>query len=142
MNYEFHIFNGIDCLIIVNCYLRVQIWADLTKTARKQHVWDVTRVAAKFCLVYDDGRWEMTKRELSAKDEHRPAPTTANGNVSHETTTSKNISPNTEKMSDENKDVLGIIAEIHFIYSEVTSKLHFQTMHRSVKCFDKNLSNF
>ncbi|XP_065072026.1 cilia- and flagella-associated protein 46-like isoform X1 [Rhopilema esculentum] len=102
---------------------RVQIWADLTKTARKQHVWDVTRVAAKFCLMYDDGRWEMTKRESSAKDEHKQAPNTANGNVSHETTTSKNISPPIEKMSDENKDVLGIIAEIHFIYSEALVQL-------------------
>jgi len=36
---------------------RVRLWVDLTKTARKQQVWDVCRVAAIFCLLYDDGRW-------------------------------------------------------------------------------------
>ncbi|EDO49124.1 predicted protein, partial [Nematostella vectensis] len=38
---------------------RARIWADLAKTARKQHVWDVTRVAARFCLLYDNGRWSI-----------------------------------------------------------------------------------
>lgn len=37
---------------------RARLWADLAKTARKQGVWDVCRVAARFCLLYDDGRWK------------------------------------------------------------------------------------
>ena len=36
---------------------RCRLWADLAKVARKQSVWDVANAAAKFCLLYDDGRW-------------------------------------------------------------------------------------
>ncbi|XP_074194762.1 LOW QUALITY PROTEIN: cilia- and flagella-associated protein 46 [Rhinolophus sinicus] len=32
---------------------RIQIWAELTKVARKQGVWDVCRTASRFCLLYD-----------------------------------------------------------------------------------------
>ena len=35
------------------------LWADLAKLARKQNVWDVALAAAKFCLLYDDGRWTI-----------------------------------------------------------------------------------
>ena len=45
---------------------RVRIWADLAKTARKQNVWDVARVASRFCLLYDDGRWSRTVGENKA----------------------------------------------------------------------------
>ena len=38
---------------------RAHLWADLARTARKQEVWDVTRVAARFCLLYDDDRWKV-----------------------------------------------------------------------------------
>ena len=38
---------------------RAHLWADLARTARKQGVWDVTRVAARFCLLYDDDRWRI-----------------------------------------------------------------------------------
>ena len=37
---------------------RARLWGDLAKTARKQEVWDVCRVAARFCLLYDDNRWK------------------------------------------------------------------------------------
>ncbi|XP_048407549.2 cilia- and flagella-associated protein 46 [Stegostoma tigrinum] len=39
--------------------LRVRIWADLAKVARKQEVWDVCRTACHFCLLYDDRRWKI-----------------------------------------------------------------------------------
>ncbi len=43
------------------CYdFRACLWVDLAKTARKQEVWDVCRVAARFALLYDDGRWKNT----------------------------------------------------------------------------------
>ncbi|XP_052228420.1 cilia- and flagella-associated protein 46-like isoform X3 [Dreissena polymorpha] len=38
---------------------RSRLWGDLAKTARKQEVWDVCRVASRFCLLYDDGRWKI-----------------------------------------------------------------------------------
>ena len=41
-----------------NKYFRAQLWGDLAKTARKQEVWDVCRVASRFCLLYDDERWK------------------------------------------------------------------------------------
>lgn len=41
-------------------FLRVKLWAALAKTARKQEVWDVCRAACRFCLLYDDGRWETS----------------------------------------------------------------------------------
>lgn len=42
---------------------RVKLWATLAKTARKQEAWDVCRAACRFCLLYDDGRWKMSKTE-------------------------------------------------------------------------------
>jgi hypothetical protein len=47
-------------------YFRARLWGDLAKTARKQEVWDVCRVASRFCLLYDDGRW---KNIVIEKDE-------------------------------------------------------------------------
>ncbi|XP_060072788.1 cilia- and flagella-associated protein 46-like [Ylistrum balloti] len=50
---------------------RARLWGDLAKTARKQQVWDVCRVAARFCLLYDDGRW---KNVLPEKKMESPKP--------------------------------------------------------------------
>ena len=33
---------------------RLKLWFDLCKIARKQQIWDVCRVACRFCLLYDD----------------------------------------------------------------------------------------
>jgi len=44
---------------------RAALWGDLAKTARKQEVWDVCRVAARFCLLYDDGRWKAESTPVS-----------------------------------------------------------------------------
>ncbi|CAG5128471.1 unnamed protein product, partial [Candidula unifasciata] len=41
-----------------NCRERARLWADLAKTARRQEVWDVCRVACRFCLLYDNGFWQ------------------------------------------------------------------------------------
>uniref|UniRef100_A0A3B4AP97 Uncharacterized protein n=1 Tax=Periophthalmus magnuspinnatus TaxID=409849 RepID=A0A3B4AP97_9GOBI len=40
---------------------RLRLWAALAKTARKQEEWDVCRAACRFCLLYDDGRWKLSK---------------------------------------------------------------------------------
>lgn len=39
-------------------FIRARLWGDLAKTARKQEVWDVCRAAARFTILYDDGRWK------------------------------------------------------------------------------------
>ncbi|XP_075249447.1 cilia- and flagella-associated protein 46-like isoform X3 [Convolutriloba macropyga] len=51
--------------------IRVRLWADLAKTARKQGVWDICRVACRFCLLYDDGRWHMPKPPSDEKTSKR-----------------------------------------------------------------------
>ena len=49
---------------------RARLWADLAKVARKQEVWDVCRVAARFCLLYDDDRWNMVRPSTVRSDTH------------------------------------------------------------------------
>lgn len=53
-SYKFSLFSGCS---------RVKLWATLVKTARKQEVWDVCRAACRFCLLYDDGRWKISKTD-------------------------------------------------------------------------------
>ncbi|KAM7385133.1 hypothetical protein PAMP_001229 [Pampus punctatissimus] len=43
---------------------RMKLWATLVKTARKQEVWDVCRTACRFCLLYDNGRWKISKTDM------------------------------------------------------------------------------
>uniref|UniRef100_A0A665UGC6 Cilia and flagella associated protein 46 n=1 Tax=Echeneis naucrates TaxID=173247 RepID=A0A665UGC6_ECHNA len=45
------------------------LWAALVKTARKHEVWDVCRAACRFCLLYDDGRWKISKADSKLKNE-------------------------------------------------------------------------
>ncbi|XP_037543698.1 cilia- and flagella-associated protein 46 [Nematolebias whitei] len=53
---------------------RVQLWATLAKTARKQEVWDVCRAACRFCLLYDDGTWKSSKTAKCKCSEEQRAP--------------------------------------------------------------------
>ncbi|XP_071380722.1 cilia- and flagella-associated protein 46 [Centroberyx affinis] len=79
---------------------RVKLWAALVKTARKQEVWDVCRAACRFCLLYDDGRWKITKTD---KEESY-----AEG-------------PHGWKVTQSSvKDLLRLLVEIHFINAEAT----------------------
>lgn len=107
---------------------RAHIWADLVKTARKQKVWDVTRVAAKFCLLYDDGRWEGANRAPSVKEESKATQHGVNGNGNHHGASGshgdggnsgKRSVTETEQQSQDETDLMLMIAEIHFIYAEV-----------------------
>ncbi|XP_063723597.1 cilia- and flagella-associated protein 46-like isoform X4 [Symsagittifera roscoffensis] len=43
--------------------IRVRLWADLARTARKQGVWDICRVACRFCMLYDDNRWQVAPKQ-------------------------------------------------------------------------------
>lgn len=92
---------------------RAKLWADLAKTARKQEVWDVCRVACRFCLLYDDGRFV---KEDSSKEEQRP-PTSLSkkgSEVSFErpTTPPQSISILFEK------HLLRTLGEIYFVQGE------------------------
>lgn len=36
-----------------------QLWIDLALMARREELWDVCRLACRFALAYDDGRWHL-----------------------------------------------------------------------------------
>ncbi|KAF7668645.1 hypothetical protein LDENG_00299490 [Lucifuga dentata] len=86
---------------------RVKLWASLVKMARKYTVWDVCRAACRFCLLYDDGRWKISKADKcrSLEEENQ-----------------------TEDLHDCNitqscvKDLLHLLADICFISAEATIK--------------------
>lgn len=112
--------------IVVLC--RVRIWADLTKTARKQQIWDVARVAARFCLLYDDDRWSL-KRDTKQtgedeggyiEEERNNEGRSSSGSMKKGDGQSKRFSHITEEARyNVEKDLLRILAEIHFINAEV-----------------------
>ncbi|KAF4106175.1 hypothetical protein G5714_013837 [Onychostoma macrolepis] len=77
---------------------RMKLWGSLAKTARKQEVFDVCRVACRFCLLYDDGRWKNTTGE----PKNRASPEQRN-----------QTDPNTQR------DLLRLLAEVSFISAEV-----------------------
>uniref|UniRef100_A0A665UFS7 Uncharacterized protein n=1 Tax=Echeneis naucrates TaxID=173247 RepID=A0A665UFS7_ECHNA len=75
------------------------LWAALVKTARKHEVWDVCRAACRFCLLYDDGRWKISKADSKLKNE------------------SQDWCCNESQACV--RDLLRLLAEIHFISAEV-----------------------
>lgn len=109
---------------------RVRIWADLAKTARKQQVWDVARVAARFCLLYDDNRW--SKKHSSSTSEkngdgnaEKDEPTGVRSPVPGETgskldaTGMKLLYPEGLTPFTVEQDLLRTLAEVRFIFAEV-----------------------
>ncbi|KAM4636947.1 cilia- and flagella-associated protein 46 [Discoglossus pictus] len=98
---------------------RVRLWADLAKVARKQEVWDVCRAACRFCLLYDDGRWKISKHEvLQKKESARSLPEEERSSVVEwESAKTKKIFFNDERT------LLRTFAEIRFINAEATIHL-------------------
>ncbi|KAK2163795.1 hypothetical protein LSH36_74g11000 [Paralvinella palmiformis] len=104
---------------------RAHLWGDLAKTARKQEVWDVCRVATRFCLLYDDGRWKneptiketkplkLQENEESGEAE-RPLSETTKERKSAETTL---VLPDKDVALYE-KDLLRMMGEVNFINGE------------------------
>uniref|UniRef100_UPI0037E7646D cilia- and flagella-associated protein 46 n=1 Tax=Semicossyphus pulcher TaxID=241346 RepID=UPI0037E7646D len=84
---------------------RVKLWATLVKTARKQEVWDVCRAACRFCLLYDDGRWKISK--------------TDNCQFSEEESCAGRLRSSSGGQNSV-KDLLRLLAETHFISAEAT----------------------
>ncbi|XP_061914763.1 cilia- and flagella-associated protein 46 isoform X8 [Entelurus aequoreus] len=85
---------------------RLKLWATLAKTARKQEVWDVCRVACRFCLLYDEGQLKMPKCHKSR--------------CSDEDTTTEVVSSFEENHPCVKK--LRLLAEMCFITAEATIK--------------------
>ena len=126
-------------MIICLDFFRARLWGDLAKTARKQGVWDVCRVAARFCLLYDDGRWKNTVPKLNVSQEKGLDKDVANkideskdlrekSNVSKASKEPTNISsrPVTPEVPPVNlyeKDLMRMMAEVHFINGEVSKSL-------------------
>ncbi|XP_030298554.1 cilia- and flagella-associated protein 46 isoform X3 [Sparus aurata] len=84
---------------------RVKLWATLVKTARKQEVWDVCRAACRFCLLYDDGRWEVANTDKCRCSEEESCAECFHGCNGSQTCV---------------RDLLRLLAEIHFISAEAT----------------------
>ncbi|CAJ1066948.1 LOW QUALITY PROTEIN: cilia- and flagella-associated protein 46 [Xyrichtys novacula] len=84
---------------------RMKLWATLVQTARKQEVWDVCRAACRFCLLYDDGRWKISKTDkccCSGEESCTECPHRGAGDQRNR------------------RDLLRLLAEIHFISAEAT----------------------
>ncbi|KAM4591923.1 cilia- and flagella-associated protein 46-like [Odontesthes bonariensis] len=81
---------------------RAKLWATLAKTARKREVWDVCRAACRFCLLYDDGRWKISKADRCLEEEGGEQP--VSGCSGSQTCV----------------QMLHLFAEIHFINAEAT----------------------
>ncbi|MBN3291260.1 CFA46 protein, partial [Polypterus senegalus] len=80
---------------------RMKLWAALAKVARKQEVWDICRVACRFCLLYDDGRWQASNEK---KDQSK-----SEGNLD-----------NFQHSMKHEKELLRLLAEVRFISAEAT----------------------
>jgi len=72
---------------------RLKLWADLTMIARRQEIWDICRTAARFCLLYDNEK----RRSLLNSTDQSTMPSVFQ------------------------RDLIRILAEIHFINGEVES---------------------
>ena len=113
------------------CIFRVRIWADLAKTARKQQVWDAARVAARFCLLYDDNRWSR-KNAGNTSEKHGDGGADREDGVDSRTTVHlgesgskldvtgmKLLYPRGMTAFSVENDLLRTLAEVRFIFAEV-----------------------
>ncbi|XP_052099636.1 cilia- and flagella-associated protein 46-like isoform X4 [Mytilus californianus] len=114
---------------------RARLWGDLAKTARKQEVWDVCRVAARFCLLYDDDRWKNVspiKQESPKPEKMRDTGASVVSTVPEGTTSGTDLGDKskadsklgTRPSSPErpvplyDKDLIRMLAEVQFIQGE------------------------
>ncbi|KAL3864704.1 hypothetical protein ACJMK2_006363 [Sinanodonta woodiana] len=109
---------------------RARLWGDLAKTARKQEVWDVCRVAARFCLLYDDNRWKNTapvrtdSAKLSDKGkaaDSSPGESSSAGQLQDKPGSRPTTPVQTGRLYD--KDLVRMLAEVNFIQGESTVHL-------------------
>lgn len=116
---------------------RAQLWGDLAKTARKQEVWDVCRVSARFCLLYDDQRWKIAEPEKQESPKSLEKMKTSDSSLVEgsqsalerqssqmiKTETSRPSSPSLSQSSLYDRDLLRMFAEVNFIQGEAVIHL-------------------
>ncbi|XP_035825239.1 cilia- and flagella-associated protein 46 [Aplysia californica] len=107
---------------------RARLWGDLAKTARKQEVWDVCRVASRFCLLYDDGRWKNVppKRADSPKPDKSRSDMSKEKEDEPEKRTGSRVGsrPSTPQMvALYDKDLIRMMSEVAFINGEALVQL-------------------
>ncbi|XP_018080698.1 cilia- and flagella-associated protein 46 isoform X1 [Xenopus laevis] len=101
-----------------NATERIRLWADLAKVARKQEVWDVCRAACRFCLLYDDGRWSIQKKDTLRKT------ASATNSMEEGKGLGSEVEPSKTKTEFTNERVLlRTLAEIRFINAEAAIHL-------------------
>ncbi|XP_066929818.1 cilia- and flagella-associated protein 46-like [Clytia hemisphaerica] len=100
---------------------RIRLWADLVKVARKQNVWTVTRVASKFCLLYEDMR-SLDFPVGQPPDSGKSITPTGGGEAG--VITKEEMRGRTQ--FSEQDDITRIFAEINFIYAESLVQLLHQ----------------
>ena len=118
-------------------------------TARRQKVWDVTRVAAMFCLLYDtDSRWTIKTMDspIKAIENNKSNGVAAMSSNASNQSQSKEAALlvefgviSREHLEGEakfhhNEDFLRLFAEINFIYAEALVEL---TMREGFKFLEK-----
>ncbi|XP_072828267.1 cilia- and flagella-associated protein 46 isoform X6 [Vicugna pacos] len=96
-----------------NAKERIQIWAELTKVARKQGVWDVCRAASRFCLLYDSAKVKKPARVGKGKKRRDRAGSKQDSGGASDATLQRRVSPS----------LLRVFAEVGFISAEATIHL-------------------
>nr|XP_031317921.1 cilia- and flagella-associated protein 46 isoform X2 [Camelus dromedarius] len=92
---------------------RIQIWAELTKVARKQGVWDVCRAASRFCLLYDSAKAKKPARVRKGKKRRGRAGSRQDSEGASDAPLQRRVSPS----------LLRVFAEVGFISAEATVHL-------------------
>ncbi|XP_029648903.1 cilia- and flagella-associated protein 46-like [Octopus sinensis] len=109
-------------------YIRMHLWADLSKVARKHGAWDVCRTAAMFCLLYDDNRWLSAYKDVSVTATECSSVDSAlksDENID-EILYSKKKKGTGDKLSLSDREHVRVLAEINFIQGEACLNLLYQ----------------
>ena len=105
-------------------------------------MWDVARVAARFCLLYDDNRWSKKNAGSTSEksgdgvtDKEEPtgvkSPVTGETGSKLDLTGMKLLHPEGMTPFSVEQDLLRTLAEVRFIFAEVcTKKSHVSRMFR------------
>ncbi|XP_014779855.1 cilia- and flagella-associated protein 46 [Octopus bimaculoides] len=109
-------------------YIRMHLWADLSKVARKHGAWDVCRTAAMFCLLYDDNRWLAAYKDVSVTaTECSSADSTLKSEENmEEISTSRKKKSTIDKLPLSEREHVRLLAEINFIQGEACLNLLYQ----------------
>ncbi len=89
---------------------RLKLWFDLSRIARKQKIWDICRVSSRFCLLYDNE--EYINKFLRA-------------NLISSQKSQSNLLAPVEYKSLYDRELMRNLAEMHFIFGEVTISIFF-----------------